>query len=92
MAQLVVRNLDEEVKAKLRRRATAHGRSMEEEVRTILQNAVLRDDGEGIGLGSQIAALFSGIEGNDEPLEEFSRKLQQLSKEWEASGLREQRR
>ena len=37
MAQLVVRNLDEEVKAKLRRRATAHGRSMEEEVRAIRQ-------------------------------------------------------
>jgi hypothetical protein len=28
----------------------------------------------------------------DEPLEEFSRKLSQLSKEWEASGLREGRR
>jgi len=28
----------------------------------------------------------------DDPFEEFSRKLQQLSKEWEASGLREQRR
>ena len=40
MAQLVVRNLDEEVKAKLRRRAAAHGRSMEEEVRAILRDAV----------------------------------------------------
>ncbi len=28
----------------------------------------------------------------DDPFEEFSRKLSQLSKEWEASGLREQRR
>jgi plasmid stability protein len=31
MAQLVVRNLDDGVKAKLRRRAEAHGRSMEAE-------------------------------------------------------------
>ena len=28
----------------------------------------------------------------DDPFEEFSAKLSQLSKEWEASGLREQRR
>ena len=28
----------------------------------------------------------------DDPFEDFSRKLKQLSKEWEASGLREQRR
>jgi len=28
----------------------------------------------------------------DDPFDEFSRKLKQLSKEWEASGLREQRR
>ena len=40
MAQLVVRNLDDEVKAKLRRRAEAHGHSMEEEVRAILRDAV----------------------------------------------------
>ena len=38
MAQLVVRNLEDEVKAKLRRRAAAHGRSMEEEVRAILRD------------------------------------------------------
>ena len=28
----------------------------------------------------------------DDEFEEFSRKLQQLSKEWEASGLRESQR
>ena len=61
MAQLVVRNLEDEVKAKLRRRAAAHGTSMEEEVRAILRNAVrdpVRPTG---GLGSEIAALFKGI-------------------------------
>lgn len=40
MAQLVVRDLDEEVKVRLRRRAAEHGRSMEAEVRDILAEAV----------------------------------------------------
>ena len=44
MAQLVVRNLEVEVKARLQRRARRHGRSTEEEVREILRNAV-KDEG-----------------------------------------------
>ncbi len=40
MAQLVVRNLEDEVKKRLQLRAIRHGRSMEEEVRDILRNAV----------------------------------------------------
>ena len=35
MAQFVVRNLEEEVKARLQRRAARHGQSMEEEVRDL---------------------------------------------------------
>ncbi len=45
MAQLVVRNLDDDVKAKLQRRAKRHGRSTEEEVRDILRNAVKEEAG-----------------------------------------------
>jgi plasmid stability protein len=41
MAQLVVRNLDGDVKERLRERAAKHGHSMEEEVREILRAAVL---------------------------------------------------
>lgn len=60
MAQLVVRNLDDAVKARLRQRAQRHGRSMEEEVRNILQNAV-KDEGQSSApLGSRIAARFTG--------------------------------
>ena len=62
MAQLVIRNIEGDVKKKLQRRAIRHGRSMEEEVRDILRNAV-RDEGRDAagGLGSEIAALFDGI-------------------------------
>src|SRR5438128_731033 len=39
MAQFVVRHLEDDVAAKLKRRAKRHGRSMEDEVRHILRNA-----------------------------------------------------
>ncbi len=40
MASITVRDLEPEVKAKLRVRAARHGRSMEDEVRGILTEAV----------------------------------------------------
>ncbi len=64
MAQLLVRNLESQLKERLQRRAKHHGRSMEEEAREILRNA-LRDSGvSASGLGTEIAALFadSGLE------------------------------
>ena len=41
MAQLIVRNLDEKIVARLRRRAAERGRSMEAEHREILREALL---------------------------------------------------
>lgn len=59
MAQLVVRNLEDDVRDKLRERAQRHGRSMEEEVRDILRAAIVQDPSQRkMGLGSQIAELF----------------------------------
>jgi len=43
MASITIRKLDEKTKARLRVRAAQHGRSMEEEARTLLRHA-LRDD------------------------------------------------
>jgi len=60
MAQLVVRNLEESVKARLQRRAAHNGRSMEEEVRDILRNAVNEADMPTRGLGTTIAELVKG--------------------------------
>jgi plasmid stability protein len=61
MAQLVVRNLDDDVKAKLQIRARRHGRSTEAEVRDILRNAVSDEGSERVPLGTRIAARFAGI-------------------------------
>ena len=44
MAQLVVRNIDEDLVRRLKRRAAEHGRSAEEEHRQLLRVA-LRSDG-----------------------------------------------
>ena len=61
MAQLLVRHLDDDVKAKLQHRARRHGRSTEEEVREILRNAVREEGGARAPLGSRLAARFAGI-------------------------------
>jgi len=58
MAQLVVRNVEETVKSRLKRRANRHGRSMEEEVRDILRDAVKEEGLAAGGLGSGIASRF----------------------------------
>ncbi len=60
MAQIIVRQLEAQVKARLQRRADRHGRSMEAEVRDILRSAA-KDDGRPRGrLGSRIAERFRG--------------------------------
>jgi antitoxin FitA len=58
MAQILVRNLEDQLKLRLQRRARRHGRSMEEEVRDILRNALRSESNPGGGLGSEISALF----------------------------------
>ncbi len=70
MAQVIVRNLEDAVKRKLQRRAARHGRSMEEEVRDILRDAVKEEGRARKGLGTEIAELFRGV-GLDQPIEEL---------------------
>ena len=45
MASITIRNLDDGIKARLRMRAARHGRSMEEEARLILGDAVEPEEG-----------------------------------------------
>ncbi len=66
MAQLIVRNLEDAAKVGLRRRAARHGRSVEEEVREILRNAVRDENEPATSLGSRIAARFAEVGFEDE--------------------------
>jgi antitoxin FitA len=61
MAQLVVRNLEDNVKAKLQQRARRHGRSTEEEVREILRDAARNEPQEVEPLGKRLRALFGDV-------------------------------
>jgi len=70
MAQLLVRNLDDDVKAKLQRRARRHGRSTEEEVRDILRTAVREEGAPLAPLGSRLRARFARI-GTDAEIPEM---------------------
>jgi plasmid stability protein len=65
MSTLTIRNLDEHTKAQLRIQAARHGRSMEEEARTILRSAIetQRPVAGGKGLGSRIQAHFAQLGG-----------------------------
>jgi plasmid stability protein len=59
LAQFIVRHLEEDVKTRLKRRAARNGRSMEEEVRHILRDAVKGQNQRVAKLGSRIAARFA---------------------------------
>ena len=58
MAQLLVRNLEDDVKAKLQR-ARRHGRSTEAEVRDILRNAVKEEGASAAPLGTWLKARLA---------------------------------
>jgi antitoxin FitA len=62
MATLTIRGLDDDTKARLRVRAARHGRSMESEVRSILDEALPPQRASG-GLGSRIHARFAEVGG-----------------------------
>lgn len=62
MATLTIRGLDDATKTRLRVRAARHGRSMEAEVRSILEDALPSESSPG-GLGSRIHARFAPIGG-----------------------------
>ena len=71
MAQLIVRNLDEDLVQRLKRRAAAHGRSSEEEHRQLLRQ-VLRPE----GLGEALLAMPNvGADADFERREDLPRDL-----------------
>lgn len=70
MAQFTVRNLEDDVRDKLRELARSHGKSMEETVREILRQAVMKRSPPKDGLGTRIAGRFRGV-GMVEEIEEL---------------------
>lgn len=65
MASITIRNLDDRTKDRLRVRAARHGRSMEEEARSILRSAVVRRDAPESSLAAAIGRRFRGLDTSD---------------------------
>jgi len=63
MASLTIRNLDDETKARLRLRAARHQRSMEEEARNVLRQALAVPDLPAVSLAAAIRRRFEPVGG-----------------------------
>jgi len=61
MASITIRNLEDSLKASLRLRAARHGRSMEDEARTILRSALIQEAAVGQNLVQRIRARFAPL-------------------------------
>lgn len=68
MASLTIRDLDEGLKQRLRVRAAHRNRSMEEEARQILRDALAEAPAPVVDLGQRIRARFSSLGGVDLPV------------------------
>lgn len=66
VATLTIRNLDQDLKARLRLRAAGHGRSMEEEARQLLRRALAHEEPT-MGLASRITRRFAEVGGAELP-------------------------
>ncbi|MDQ0474918.1 FitA-like ribbon-helix-helix domain-containing protein [Labrys wisconsinensis] len=65
MASITIRNLEDPLKVKLRLQAARHGRSMEEEARTILRAALVEEPG--LHVVERIRRRFADLGGVDLP-------------------------
>lgn len=62
MASLVIRNIDDALKNRLRQRASRHGRSMEEELREILRMTLATEPTTGADFLAAVRKRFAGLE------------------------------
>lgn len=65
MANMAVRDVEDEVRDDLRILAAEHGRSMEAEVRAALREYTLLRRSGSRGFGSRIRARFEGVDTSD---------------------------
>ncbi len=65
MASLIVRNLEDSLKLRLRSRAAEHGRSMEAEARAILRSALTEEEASGRSLADLAMECFGPAHGFD---------------------------
>ncbi len=65
MGAMTIRNIDEQLKTRLRVQAAKNGRSMEDEARDILRSALNTEPASGLTLVEEIRALVEPLGGVD---------------------------
>lgn len=65
MSAITIRDVDERLAAQLRERANAHGVSVSEEARQILESALAEPSQPAVRMGSALTALFGEAGGVD---------------------------
>lgn len=65
MASMTIRNLDDQLKTRLRIQAAVHGRSMEDEARDILRSALSREPQTGQSLVDAVRKRVQSMGGVD---------------------------
>jgi len=83
MAQLVVRRIPDDVKERLKARAKRHGRSVEAEVRAIIEEATKGENAKEaneahVGFGTLMRRLFSKTGLTEEEVRQFDEAIEQL--------------
>jgi plasmid stability protein len=69
-AAITIRKLEDTVKSQLRVQAAEHGRSMEEEAREILKNALNKSAEKPVDLGASVRQRFAAVGGMELPIAE----------------------
>ena len=85
MAQLLIRKLDDDVKARLKARAKSHGRSLEAEVRDVLEKAVASAPVHGAtaeGFGTALARKMAAHGVTDADVDELERLIADGRRSW----------
>jgi antitoxin FitA len=88
MATMTIRNIDDQLKARLRVQAALHGRSMEDEARDILRAALSAEPVQGASLADAIrarVALLGGV-ALDLPAREAIRTPPALEGPWSVNA------
>lgn len=61
MTNIIIPNLDDDIKSRLQKRAEKHGRSLEEEVKEILRIALSENNEHSLNLATMIEQRFANL-------------------------------
>ena len=93
MAQLLVRNLADDVKERLKRRASGNGRSLEAEARAVLVEAsettspAAMDSFVGTSLGTRLARKLANQKLTKADWKAFDDNMKALRRKWRAADV-----